>query len=56
MEMEIRPEPGPAERQAILAALEELLANDQVPAAYGSAWRAEGVRENVEDLSDVDSS
>jgi hypothetical protein len=55
MEMEIRPEPGPAERQAILAALEELLESDQVPAAYRSAWRAEGIRENVEDLGDVDS-
>lgn len=56
MEMEIRPEPGPAERQAILAALEELLEGDQVPAAYRSVWRAEGIRENVEDLGDVDSS
>jgi hypothetical protein len=53
---EIRPEPSPAERQAILAALAELLANDQVPAAYRSAWRAEGIRENVEDLGDVDGS
>jgi hypothetical protein len=56
MELEIRPEPEPAELQAIVAAFEELLANDQVPAAYRSAWRAEGVRENVEDLGDVDSS
>jgi hypothetical protein len=56
MDMEIRPEPGPAERQAILAALEELLANDQVPVAYRSAWRAEGIRENVKDPGDVVSS
>jgi hypothetical protein len=52
MEIEIRPEPGPAERQAILAALEELLAYNPVPAAYRSAWRDEGIRENVDDLAD----
>jgi hypothetical protein len=56
MEVEIRPEPGPVERQAILAALHELLAFDQVPAAYRSAWRAEGIRENVEDVGDEASS
>jgi hypothetical protein len=57
MEVEIRPEPGgPAEREAILAALEELLVRDQIPASYRSAWRAEGIRENVEDLADEEGS
>jgi hypothetical protein len=48
MDAEIRPEPGPEEREAILAALEELLAEEGLPAAYRSAWRAEGIRENLE--------
>lgn len=47
MEPEIAPDPSPEERAAILAALERLLAADRPPAAYRSAWREEGVRENV---------
>lgn len=54
MEIEIRPEPGPGEREAILAALEKLLARDGPPAAYLSAWRAEGIQENLEDFAEQD--
>jgi hypothetical protein len=48
MEFEIRPEPSPEEREAVVAALERLLARDPVPAAYRSRWRDEAVRENVD--------
>jgi hypothetical protein len=41
----ITPEPTPEERTAILAALDRLAENG-VPAAYRSAWREEGIREN----------
>lgn len=49
MEFDIRPEPEPAEREAIVVALERLLSRDRLPAPYRSRWRAEGVRENTED-------
>jgi hypothetical protein len=49
VDIEIRPEPGPDERKAILAGLEKLLAEESLPSAYRSAWRAEGIRENVGD-------
>lgn len=52
MEVEIRPEPDPAERRAILAGLQKLLAQDGVPSAYRSVWRAAGIRENVEDSAE----
>jgi hypothetical protein len=51
MEPEIRPEPTPEERAAILVALERLLA-DSRPAAYRSAWREAGIRENLDDSDD----
>jgi hypothetical protein len=54
VDVEIRPEPEPAERDAILAALEGLPAEEQRPPAYVSAWRAEGIRENVEDATGED--
>lgn len=49
MDAEIRPEPRGDERNAILRAVEELLARDPRPPAYRSAWREEGIRENAED-------
>ena len=49
MEAEIRPEPGSEEREVILCALEEQLARDGSPAAYRSAWRELGIRENTDD-------
>ncbi len=54
MDVEIRPEPGPEERLAILAGLEKLLAQDGLPTAYRSAWRAAGIRENVGDSPEDD--
>ena len=47
MEFEVEPEPEPKEREALARALERLLAGEQVPAAYRSAWRRAGVTENV---------
>ena len=52
MEAEIRPEPSPEERAAILAALERLLADDSGPPAYRSSWRAAGIRENLDESGD----
>ena len=52
MEYEIRPEPTARERDAIVAALERLLARDPVPAAYTSLWRDAGLRENVDEDED----
>jgi len=49
VEPEIRPEPSPEERAAILAALERLLADYSGPRAYRSAWREAGIRENLDD-------
>jgi hypothetical protein len=49
VEAQIRPDPSPEERAAILAALDSLLAGDPRPAAYRSSWREEGIRENLDD-------
>lgn len=48
---EITPEPTPEELRALLDGLERLLAGEgaRQPAPYRSAWRLEGLRENVED-------
>jgi hypothetical protein len=51
MDLEISPEPEPPEREAIAAAVEQLLEDDfSAPgaASYRSAWRLAGIRENVE--------
>ncbi len=48
MDVEIRPEPEPEERQAIEAALRRLIRGGAPPAAYTSAWRQTGLRESVE--------
>ena len=50
MELEIEPEPTSEERAAIEAALEEQSVKGAKPPAYGSAWRADGIRENTLDL------
>ena len=52
MEIEIRPEPSPRERKAILAALESQLADDEASSVYRSAWWTEGIRQNVDDSAD----
>ncbi len=55
MEVEIRPEPAPEEREAILCALEAQLRASRPP-AYRSAWREQGVLENVDDATDEERS
>ena len=47
MDLEIKPEPAPEEREAIEATLRRLIARGQVPAAYASAWRKAGLREAI---------
>ena len=54
MDVEIRPEPPPNERNAILAALEESPTEAPRGKTCISAWRAEGIRENVEDSAGED--
>jgi hypothetical protein len=52
MDVEVDPEPEPAEREAIEAALERVLEDRfAAPAAalYASPWRLAGLRENVRD-------
>ena len=49
VEPEITPEPSPAERAAILAALQDQNADAGAPPAYRSLWRLDGIRESVED-------
>lgn len=51
MDAEIRPKPPGEEREAILRAVEELLARDPRPPAYRSGWRELGIRENADDGS-----
>ena len=45
--MDVRITPEPDDRDAVLAALRALLARDSSPPAYRSAWREQGVIENV---------
>jgi hypothetical protein len=54
VEPEITPEPGPAERAAILAAWEEQKADEAAPAAYRSLWRQEGILESIGDEAESD--
>ena len=49
MDSEIKPEPPRGEREAILHAVEALLARDPRPPAHRSAWREQGIRENADD-------
>jgi hypothetical protein len=49
VDFEIRPEPSPEEREAIVAALDAELALDGLPVAYRSAWREQGIRESLGD-------
>jgi hypothetical protein len=45
--VDVRITPEPDDRDAVLAAVEALLAREVLPPAYRSAWRELGVRENV---------
>jgi hypothetical protein len=47
--VDVRITPEPDDRDAVLAAVEALLARDELPPAYRSAWRDIGVRENLGD-------
>jgi hypothetical protein len=47
VEFVLEPDPGPEEREAVTVALERLLAGEQVPDAYRSAWRQAGIVENL---------
>ena len=47
MEFVVEPEPEPREREALTRALERLLAGDEQPAPYRSAWRQTGIAANV---------
>jgi hypothetical protein len=47
VEFVLEPEPDPGEREAVAVALERLLAREQVPTPYRSAWRRLGIAENV---------
>jgi hypothetical protein len=49
VDLEIEPQPSPEEREAIEVALRRLIEGPSLPPAYRSAWRAEGIREAVED-------
>jgi hypothetical protein len=49
MEFVARPDPDPEEREAIELALERLLRPDELPSAYRSRWRAEGIAESLDD-------
>jgi hypothetical protein len=53
VDVEIRPEPRPEEREAILAALEKLMTRDAA-GPYVSAWRVEGIKENLGEAADED--
>jgi hypothetical protein len=49
-EVELEPEAAPAEDAAVVRAVTELVANERLgePAAYRSAWRRAGAREQVD--------
>jgi hypothetical protein len=47
VEFLVRPEPDPEERKALTVALERLLGEADVPSAYKSRWRSEGIAENL---------
>lgn len=51
--MDVRITPEPEERDAVLAAVETLLARDPLPPAYRSKWRLRGIAENVADQDDA---
>jgi hypothetical protein len=43
----VHPAPDPEEQEAVALAVERLLARDELPLAYRSRWRAEGIAENL---------
>jgi hypothetical protein len=49
VDFDVEPEPTPEERAALTLALERLLAGEQVPTPYRSAWRHAGIIDNLGD-------
>lgn len=47
MDFSVSPDPDPEDREAVTIALERLLGGEHVPPAFRSAWRHEGVVENL---------
>ena len=52
MDVEIRPEPTPQEREALLSALGSAGARAGRPGSYWSVWRLAGLLENVDSGAD----
>ncbi|MDX6506966.1 MAG: hypothetical protein QOG06_1610 [Gaiellaceae bacterium] len=50
--MDVRITPEPEDRDAVLAAVQALLARDALPVAYRSRWRERGVLENLDEDDD----
>ena len=50
--MDVRITPEPEDRDAVLAAVDALLARNALPAVYRSAWRERGVLENLDEDDD----
>jgi hypothetical protein len=50
VDVEIVPEPGPEDREALEQALRKLIAGRTLSPAYTSAWREAGIREAVEEV------
>ena len=48
MDIEIKPEPEPDQREAIEAAMRRLANAPTQPAAYASTWRKTGLREALD--------
>jgi hypothetical protein len=48
VELQIEPEPSPAEREVIESAIARLLESPAVQALYLSDWRRAGIAENVD--------
>jgi len=51
VEFDFTPEPPPHERDALLAALEQLVEEAAAAPPYESEWRRVGIRESVSDES-----
>jgi hypothetical protein len=47
VEFVVKPEPDPEEREALMLALQRLLAGADIPPAYRSRWRRDGIVENL---------
>jgi hypothetical protein len=48
VEFVTRPEADPEEREAVALVVDRLVAADELPLAYRSRWRVEGIAENLD--------